>query len=118
MNKMPLFFIIIIALIVVLASFRYLHQRRQNALNDAAPLQTLQAVVEEKSQTPASDRRSRQRQVTPPEDTLRYEVSFRPQQGGEALRFRVSATQYQQLTPGQAGTLQYRGTRFEGFSTR
>lgn len=118
MNKMPLFFIIIIVLIAVLASFRYINQRRQNALNDAAPLQTRQVVVEEKHQTPASDRRSRQRQVTPPEDALRYEVSFRPQEGGEAQRFRVSAAQYRQIAPGKQGTLRYRGTRFEGFTAR
>ncbi len=118
MNKMPIFFIIIIALIVVLASFRYMNQRRQNALNDAAPLQTHQVVVEEKHQTPVNERRSRQRQVTPPEDKLRYEVTFRPQAGGEALRFQVNAAQYRQMSLGQAGTLRYRGTRFEGFSAR
>ncbi|MTD37348.1 DUF2500 family protein [Erwinia sp. CPCC 100877] len=118
MNKMPIFFIIIIVLIVVLASFRYINQQRQNALNDAAPLQTRQAVVVEKNQTPVNERRSRQRQVTPPEDTLRYEVSFRPQAGGEVLRFQVNAVQYRKMSSGQEGTLHYRGTRFEDFIAR
>lgn len=39
MSKPPLFFIVIIGLIVVAASFRFMPQRREKADNDMAPLQ-------------------------------------------------------------------------------
>ena len=39
MSKPPLFFIVIIGLIIVAASFRFMQQRREKADNDMAPLQ-------------------------------------------------------------------------------
>ena len=44
MSKPPLFFIVIIGLIIVAASFRFMQQRREKADNDMAPLQ--QKLVE------------------------------------------------------------------------
>lgn len=38
MSKMPLFFVIVVAIIVIAASFRFVQQRREKADNDAAPL--------------------------------------------------------------------------------
>ena len=38
MSKMPLFFVLVVAVIVVAASFRYVQQRREKQANDAAPL--------------------------------------------------------------------------------
>ncbi len=115
MSKTPLFFIVIMALIVILASFRFLHQRRIEALNDAQPLMSRNVTVAAMREVAANDRRSRQREVTPAEDVMHYEVRFRPVSGGAVMRFRVSAAQYRALTQGETGTLQYRGTRFEGF---
>lgn len=45
MSKPPLFFIVIIGLIVVAASFRFMQQRREKADNDMAPLQQKLVVV-------------------------------------------------------------------------
>lgn len=115
MSKPPLFFIAIIALIVVVASIRFMQQRRQNAENDAAPLTQKIVVVASKRETPVNDRRSRQRDVTPAGDSLRYEVWFRPQPGGMELKMRLQADEYHKLTVGDKGTLQYKGTRFIGF---
>lgn len=115
MSKAPLFFIVIMALIVMLASFRFVHQRRTEAANDAQPLMSRSVTVAVKREVPANDRRSRQREVTPAEDVMHYEVRFRPVNGGAVMRFRVSADDYHALTQGEAGTLQYRGTRYEGF---
>lgn len=79
MSKPPLFFIVIIGLIVVAASFRFMQQRREKADNDMAPLQQKLVVVSNKREKPINDRRSRQQEVTPAGTSMRYEASFKPQ---------------------------------------
>ncbi|ECR4813784.1 DUF2500 domain-containing protein [Salmonella enterica] len=118
MSKPPLFFIIIIALIVVAASFRFVQQRRGKAANEAAPLQQNQVVVSNKREKPVNDRRSRQQEVIPAGTSMRYEVSFKPLNGGLEKTFRLQAQQYHALTVGEQGTLSYKGTRFVGFVSR
>ncbi|EBG5057894.1 DUF2500 domain-containing protein [Salmonella enterica subsp. enterica serovar Newport] len=118
MSKPPLFFIIIIALIVVAASFRFVQQRREKAANEAAPLQQKQVVVSNKREKPVNDRRSRQQEVSPAGTSMRYEVSFKPLNGGLEKTFRLQAQQYHALTVGDQGTLSYKGTRFVGFVSR
>lgn len=118
MSKPPLFFIIIIALIVVAASFRFVQQRREKAANEAAPLQQKLVVVSSKREKPVNDRRSRQQEVSPAGTSMRYEVSFKPLNGGLEKTFRLQAQQYHALTVGDKGTLSYKGTRFVGFVSR
>jgi len=115
MSKPPLFFIVIIVLIVVAASFRFVQQRREKADNDTAPLVQKQVVVSNKREKVLNDRRSRQQAVLPAGSEMRYDVSFKPQQGGLEMSFRVEAEQYHQLTVGDKGTLSYKGSRFVGF---
>ncbi|EEW3722483.1 DUF2500 domain-containing protein [Escherichia coli] len=114
MSKPPLFFIVIIGLIVVAASFRFMQQRREKADNDMAPLQQ-KLVVSNKREKPINDRRSRQQEVTPACTSMRYEASFKPQSGGMEQTFRLEAQQYHALTVGDKGTLSYKGTRFVSF---
>ncbi|EEA7622389.1 DUF2500 domain-containing protein [Salmonella enterica] len=118
MSKPPLFFIIIIALIVVAASFRFVQQRREKAANEAAPLQQKLVVVSSKREKPVNDRRSHQQEVSPAGTSMRYEVSFKPLNGGLEKTFRLQAQQYHALTVGDQGTLSYKGTRFVGFVSR
>ncbi|EBQ2613322.1 DUF2500 domain-containing protein [Salmonella enterica] len=118
MSKPPLFFIIIIALIVVAASFRFVQQRREKAANEAAPLQQKLVVGSNKREKPVNDRRSRQQEVSPAGTSMRYEVSFKPLNGGLEKTFRLQAQQYHALTVGDQGTLSYKGTRFVGFVSR
>ncbi|EBD1349372.1 DUF2500 domain-containing protein [Salmonella enterica] len=118
MSKPPLFFIIIIALIVVAASFRFVQQRREKAANEAAPLQQKLVLVSNKREKPVNDRRSRQQEVSPAGTSMRYEVSFKPLNGGLEKTFRLQAQQYHALTVGDQGTLSYKGTRFVGFVSR
>ncbi|HFZ8994641.1 TPA: DUF2500 domain-containing protein [Citrobacter freundii] len=115
MSKPPLFFIIFILLIVVAASFRFVQQRREKAENDAAPLLHKQVLVSNKREKPLNDRRSRQQQVTPAGTSMRYEASFKPQNGGLEMTFRLDAQQYHALTVGERGTLSYKGSRFVRF---
>ncbi|EAW9473873.1 DUF2500 domain-containing protein [Salmonella enterica] len=118
MSKPPLFFIIIIVLIVVAASFRFVQQRREKTANEAAPLQQKLVVVSNKREKPVNDRRSRQQEVSPAGTSMRYEVSFKPLNGGLEKTFRLQAQQYHALTVGDQGTLSYKGTRFVGFVSR
>lgn len=115
MSKMPLFFIVVVAVIVVAASFRYVQQRREKMNNDAAPLMQKRVVVSNKREKVLNDRRSRQQTVTPAGSEMRYDVSFKPEQGGLEVSFRVEAAQYHQLTVGDKGTLSYKGSRFVEF---
>ena len=115
MSKPPLFFIVIIALIVIAASFRFVQQRREKAENDAAPL-VQKRVVGNKREKPLNDRRSRQQDVTPAGTSMRYEASFKPQSGGLEQTFRLDAQQYHTLTVGDKGTLSYKGSRFVDFT--
>ena len=108
MSKPPLFFIVIIGLIVVAASFRFMQQRREKADNDMAPLQQKLVVVSNKREKPINDRRSRQQEVTPA-------GTSKPQSGGMEQTFRLDAQQYHALTVGDKGTLSYKGTRFVSF---
>ncbi|EPF2243059.1 DUF2500 domain-containing protein [Citrobacter werkmanii] len=116
MSKPPLFFIVIIGLIVIAASFRFVQQRREKADNDAAPLVQKQVVVSNKREKPLNDRRSRQQEVSPAGTSMRYEASFKPQSGGLEQTFRLDARQYHALTVGDKGTLSYKGSRFIDFT--
>jgi len=115
MNKMPLFLIVIIAIIVIAVAFRVVQQRRENARNDAAPVVQKQVEVTRKREKPANDRRSRQREVTPAGDMMRYEASFKPRQGGLEMTFRLDAVDYHRLSVGETGVLYSQGTRFLKF---
>lgn len=115
MSKMPFFLIIIFAIIVVAASFRFVQQRKEEASNDAAPVMQKPVTVANKREKPANDRRSRQRDVTPAGETIRYEARFKPRQGGPDMTFRLEAADYQPLTVGEAGILFFQGTRFVRF---
>ena len=116
MSKIPLFFIIVVAIIVIAASVRYAQQRRESRDNDAAPLLQRQVVVSNKREKPLNDRRSRQQEVSPAGTSMRYEASFKPQNGGLEQTFRLDAQQYHALTVGDKGTLSYKGSRFVDFT--
>ena len=115
MSKVPLFFMVAVAIIAIAASYRYVQQRREKMDNDAAPLLQKRVVVSNKREKVINDRRSRQQEVTPAGTSMRYEASFKPQSGGMEQTFRLDAQQYHALTVGDKGTLSYKGTRFVSF---
>ena len=100
MSKVPLFFVLVVAVIVVAASFRYVQQR---------------VVVSNKREKVINDRRSRQQTVTPAGSEMRYEASFRPENGGLEVVFRLDAPQYHALSVGDRGMLSYKGSKFVDF---
>jgi hypothetical protein len=116
MSKMPLFFVLVVAVIVVAASFRYVQQRREKQANDAAPLLQKRVIVSNKREKVINDRRSRQQTVTPAGSEMRYEASFRPENGGLEVVFRLDAPQYHALSVGDRGMLSYKGTAFVAFT--
>ncbi len=116
MSKAPLFFMVAVAIITVAASYRYVQQRREKMANDAAPLLQKRVVVSNKRETVVNDRRSRQQVVTPADSAMRYEASFRPENGGLDVVFRLQAPQYHALSVGDKGVLSYKGSRFMRFT--
>ncbi|PIJ51148.1 hypothetical protein BL250_05635 [Erwinia sp. OLTSP20] len=114
MSKPPLFFIIILVVIAVLASRQFIKQRRESALNDASPLRSIQAEVKARREYPASDLHSRQREVIAGEE-MRYEVWFHPLNGAEDFKFTLKEAEYRQLNEGERGTLELQGSRFIRF---
>ena len=113
---MPLFFVLVVAVIVVAASFRYVQQRREKQANDAAPLLQKRVIVSNKREKVINDRRSRQQTVTPAGREMRYDASFRPENGGLEGVFRLDAPQYHALSVGDRGMLSYKGTAFVAFT--
>lgn len=114
MSKPPLIFVIVVVVIAVLATQRYMQKRRQDEVNDASPVRTLRVEVEAKREFPAPDRRSRQREVIAGEE-MRYEVSFRPLSGGDNWVFALPQKTYNAMGNGMQGELRVQGTRFVDF---
>ena len=115
MSKMPLFFVVVVAIIVIAASFRYVQQRREKQENEAAPLMQKRVTVSNKREKVLNDRRSRQQTEIPAGSSMRYDVSFEPEQGGLEMHFRLDDAQYHALTVGDKGVLSYKGSRFVAF---
>ncbi|MBW7981203.1 DUF2500 domain-containing protein [Enterobacillus tribolii] len=114
MSKPPLIFAVVVVIIAVLATQRYMQKRRQDAVNDASPVRTLQAEVSAKREFPAPNRRSRQREVIAAEE-MRYEVYFRPLSGGAEMMFALPEKTYHDMDKGMRGELSVQGTRFVDF---
>ncbi len=73
-------------------------------------------IVSNKREKVINDRRSRQQTVTPAGSEMRYEASFRPENGGLEVMFRLDAPQYHALSVGDRGMLSYKGTAFVAFT--
>ncbi|GLR07726.1 hypothetical protein COO59_09935 [Mixta theicola] len=115
MSKPPLIFIIVLAIIAVLASRQFIKQRRENAANAASPVRLLLAEIKSKREFPAPNRRSRQREVIAGEE-MRYEAWFHPLNGGSDIKLTVKASDYHQLDKGAKGELKVQGSRFISFT--
>ncbi|OON39397.1 hypothetical protein BTJ39_14040 [Izhakiella australiensis] len=114
MSKPPLFFIIVLAVIAILATRQFMKQRREVAVNDASPVRSIQVEVKTRREFPASSRRSRQREVIAGED-MRYEAWFHPLNGAGDFKLILSEKDYRQLDKGKRGTLEVQGSRFIRF---
>lgn len=115
MSKPPLIFIIVLAVIAVLATRQFIKQRREGAVNDASPVRALQAEVRTKREFPAPNRRSRQREVIAGEE-MRYEALFHPLNGASDIKVQIKEAEYHQLDKGARGELKMQGTRFISFT--
>lgn len=113
--KPPLIFVIVLAVIAVLATRQFIKQRREVAVNDASPVRSMPAEVKAKRETLVSDRRSRQREVIPVEE-MRYEAWFHPLNGTEDFRLVLRENDYRKIDQGAKGELKVQGSRFISFS--
>lgn len=117
MDEFPFLLLGAFVLIVLLAGRQFLRQRRQDAINDAAPLRSILVVVKNKREFSRTRRRSREHQIAMSED-IRYEATFHPVYGGAELTLRLTHAEYHQIDKGSQGTLQVKGTRFVSFAPR
>ncbi|MFU9136578.1 DUF2500 domain-containing protein [Erwinia tasmaniensis] len=115
--KPPLIFIIILAVIAVMATRQFIRRRREVAVNDASPVRALPVMVKEKREVPVPNRRSRQRETIPVE-AMRYEAWFRPLNGAGDFKLVLQAGDFHQIDRGVKGELKVKGTRFISFSPR
>lgn len=114
MNKPAVIILLVVVVIALFATRQYLHQRRENADNDAAPPRDIAVEVTTKRDWLSPNRRSRQREHIPAEDR-KYEAYFKPVNGGAELRLKLEQKDYDDLAKGQQGILSVKGTRFMAF---
>ncbi|MDX5630462.1 MULTISPECIES: DUF2500 domain-containing protein [unclassified Brenneria] len=105
--------ILALALIAVLAWRQYQQQRNQEARNDAAVLQTISAQITAKREFPRA--RTRPRDSDYRVESMFYEATFQPLNGGPAIALRLDKADYNRLDKDMRGMLQVKGTRFVGF---
>lgn len=115
MSKPPLIFIIVVAVIAVLATRQFIKQRRETAVNDASPVRSLPVEVKSKREYPWPNQRSRQREVIANEE-MRYEAWFHPLNGAGDFKLILKEPDYQPLEAGMRGKLEMKGTRFVRFT--
>ncbi|MCX8961876.1 DUF2500 domain-containing protein [Erwinia psidii] len=113
--KPSFLFLTILAVIAVLATRQFIRQRQEVAVNDASPVRSLPVEVKARRETPASGRRSRQREVIPVEE-VRYEAWFHPLNGAGDFKLVLTQRDYEQINEGARGKLEVQGTRFISFS--
>ncbi len=117
MNKPPVIILLVVVVIAIFATRQYLHQRRENADNDAAPQRDIAVEVTAKRDWLSPNRRSRQREQIPVEDR-KYEAYFKPVNGGAELKLKLEQKEYDDLAKGQKGMLSVKGTRFIAFKAQ
>lgn len=115
MSKPPLLLLIFLAIIAVMASRQFIRQQREAAVNNASPVRSLPVVIKAKRETPAPNRRSRQREVIAGE-TMCYEAWFQPLNGAGDFKLTVNKNDYHQMNKGAKGELKVQGTRFISFT--
>jgi hypothetical protein len=115
MSKPPLIFLIVLAIIAVLATRQFIKQRRESAVNDASPIRSLSVEVKTKREFPSPNRRSRQREVIAGEE-MKYEAWFHPLNGASDIKATINASDYDKINKGVKGELKMQGTRFVSFT--
>ncbi|CAO98326.1 DUF2500 domain-containing protein [Erwinia tasmaniensis] len=112
--KPPIFLLLVLVIIAILATRQFIKQRREVAVNDATPLRSLRVEVKSKREYPAANRRSRQREHLPVEE-MRYEAWFHPLNEAGDFKLELKAGDYHQMDKGTLGELRFKGTRFVSF---
>lgn len=105
--------ILVLALILVLGWRQYQRQQEREARNDAAPLQTISAQITARREFPRASPRSRDNEYRT--ESMFYEATFQPLDGGPAITLRLRKADYNRLDNDMRGILQIKGTRFVSF---
>ncbi|WIV88904.1 DUF2500 family protein [Proteus appendicitidis] len=118
MNKAAILGIAVLIVIIASATYRFFEQRKQRISDDNSPVILYMVEVIDKKEVAANERRSRENDVTGPEITHYYQVTFRlTTDSRKDLVLRVDKSAYQNIEPEMKGRLFMQGSRFVTFET-
>ncbi|QEZ91006.1 DUF2500 family protein [Proteus sp. CD3] len=118
MNKAAILGIAVLIVIIASATYRFFEQRKQRISDDNSPVILYMVEVIDKKEVAANERRSRENDVTGPEITHYYQVTFRlTTDSRKDLVLRVDKFAYQNIEPEMKGRLFMQGSRFVTFET-
>ncbi len=118
MNKAAILGIAVLIVIIASATYRFFEQRKQRISDDNSPVILYMVEVIDKKEVAANERRSRENDVTGPEITHYYQVTFRlTTDSRKDLVLKVDKSAYQNIEPEMKGRLFMQGSRFVTFET-
>ncbi|MBG3129317.1 DUF2500 domain-containing protein [Proteus mirabilis] len=118
MNKAAILGIAVLIVIIASATYRFFEQRKQRISDDNSPVTLYMVEVIDKKEVAANERRSRENDVTGPEITHYYQVTFRlTTDSRKDLVLKVDKSAYQNIEPEMKGRLFMQGSRFIKFET-
>lgn len=118
MNKAAILGIAVLIIIIASATYRFFEQRKQRISDDNAPVKLYMVEVIDKKEIAANERRSRENDVTGPEITHYYQVTFRlTTDDSKDLVLNIDKSSYQNIEPEMKGRLFMQGSRFVQFET-
>ncbi|MCT8250071.1 DUF2500 family protein [Proteus faecis] len=118
MNKVAILGIAVLIIIIASATYRFFEQRKQRISDDNAPVTLYMVEVIDKKEIAANERRSRENDVTGPEITHYYQVTFRlTTDDRKDLVLKIDKSAYQNIELEMKGRLFMQGSRFIKFET-
>ncbi|MBG3011617.1 DUF2500 family protein [Proteus faecis] len=118
MNKAAILGIAVLIIIIASATYRFFEQRKQRISDDNAPVTLYMVEVIDKKEIAANERRSRENDVTGPEITHYYQVTFRlTTDDRKDLVLKIDKSAYQNIELEMKGRLFMQGSRFIKFET-
>ncbi|QNH66151.1 DUF2500 domain-containing protein [Proteus vulgaris] len=118
MNKVAILGIAVLIIIIASATYRFFEQRKQRISDDNAPVTLYMVEVIDKKEIAVNERRSRENDVTGPEITHYYQVTFRlTTDDRKDLVLKIDKSAYQNIELEMKGRLFMQGSRFIKFET-
>lgn len=106
---MPLGIVLATAALLIVSALLFTHTYRRHMRGDDAPEKTIDVEILDKQSVAVTG-------TQPGEDDEEYWIYVQPLQGGPKREFMVGIHYFHALTPGDRGTLTYKGLSFVHFA--